>query len=283
MVTRREILAFVHIEKAAGTTLNYILRKNFLFRHYDVRPFHASSGRLFRAKDFEMALRINPFLKSISGHSIAPYIPITNLAPNLQYITLLRDPIERYISQYYYWNNVLNKTLSFEEFLSIERIANFQTRKIAGSENLERAKTILLENFLLAGVVEQFNEFLLVLQKKLAPIQFDPLYQMENVASAPQNYLKTKRDILKNYLEEIISKNKLDIELYNFVKHEVFAKEKEDYGPQFLNDLERFARKLEGYKWSVLNCLDYLYRKLYLDPLTGIVRIRNGLPYRGSY
>jgi hypothetical protein len=66
---KNKITAFVHIEKAAGTTLNHILRHNFFLRYIDVRPFFKESKGLFLSKDLEVARRVLPGLSCISGHS----------------------------------------------------------------------------------------------------------------------------------------------------------------------------------------------------------------------
>ena len=276
------ILVFVHIEKAAGTTFNYILRKNFLFRHYEVRPFSIQSRKIFQPNDFKLALTINPFIKSISGHSISPTVNLTNIYPNLRYITLLRDPIKRYVSHFWYWIKRLKRNLTFEDFLQIEDLWNFQTKKIAVCENLEIAKEILKNKFWLVGIVEEFDEFLLILKNKLLPLSFDPLYRKENVGLGNKKYRYYMAWLIEKYSKDIIQRNKIDLQLYEFVK-ENFYQEKQNYSSVLKKELLDFRDKLSSYKWPISIYLDFIYRKLYIDIVTGIIRKKRGLPYKGSY
>ena len=279
----KNIIVFVHIEKAAGTTFNHILRTNFFFRHYDIRPFSVESNRVFQIRDLEVALKINPFIRSISGHSIIPTVPLKTILPDLRYITLLREPTSRYVSQYYYWTKQLRKRISFQDFLMTKATFNVQTKKIAGEENLKRAKSILRRNFFLVGIVEEFDQFLLVLKKRLLPEFFDPGYRKQNVAITDSAYVKKRAEILRSYYTEIVDRNKLDIKLYNYVKQDVFRKEKDNYGPDFAEAVNAFRQRLQSYRWPISRYLDYFYRKLYIDPATGIIRMKNTLPYKGSY
>ena len=277
------IIIFVHIEKAAGTTLNHILRCNYLFRHYDVRPFSKKSKGAFQPEDFKLALKINPFLKSISGHSIRPFINLSKITNNLRYITVLRDPIRRYISRFHYLKHKFQPSLTFEDFLRNKDSHNFQVRKIAGDLNVEKAKTILKERFFHVGITEEFDLFLVSLKMKLEPEPFNPGYRKQNVALKKREYEVVKQELLKNYKDAIIDCNKADMKLYEFVKNELLEKDKENFAKELNRELRQFRESLEHFKWPAIRYLDYLYRKLYLDPLTGFIRIRNGLPYKGSY
>ena len=101
---------------------------------------------------------------------------------------------------------------------------NFQTRKIAGSLDVNKAKIILSEKVFLAGTIEKFDNFLTILRAKLAPQKFNFNYTRKNVARV--NIIKN--DIYKNlekYRDQIIENNLLDIELYDFVKNDLFQRE----------------------------------------------------------
>ncbi len=77
--------------------------------------------------------------------------------------------------------------------------------------------------------------------------------------------------------------NKLDNELYSYVKNEIIVKEKEKYGSNFEGDLKRFKNENRNYSKKLFLYLDYLLRKCYYEPMFGIIRKKNGLPAKGSY
>ncbi len=134
------MLAFIHIEKAACQTFTRILENNYVLRSCRVAPLNKEHRGVFKWADLKMLLRINPFIYAFAGHSVVPYSDFDKHLPNIKYITILRDPIQRYISHYQYWLQDLKTQISFEKFMSLEDLKDFQTKKIAGSADLCAAK-----------------------------------------------------------------------------------------------------------------------------------------------
>ena len=273
------ILAFVHIEKAAGTTIIHLMRHNFFLRYVDVRPLSGEFEQIFTSKDMQMTMMVNPFLVCVGGHSVKPYSDIKERWPQVRYITLLRNPIRRYISQYVYWRDKRLKNIEFDEFLTIDWVSNLQVKKLAGSENFKLALKNL-EQFFLVGCVEQFDEFLVLLRKKLKPQDFYPYYRAHNVS----NLKKIREENFSKYYEKIAEKNRLDIELYDHVKSKIMPEQIWSYGSGFAHDVSEFKRQNAGRRPLLAKRrIDYLYRKLYLEPVTGLIRLMNGFPFKGSY
>lgn len=272
----KRLLAFVHVEKAAGTSLIHVLRQLYCGAHLDVRPFSASSSSVFTASDLCTARRVLPGLRCIAGHSVVPWSDLCDV----DYVTLLRDPVKRYLSHYQHWVERKGCQLAFEEFLANDEMSNFQTKKIAGSDDLERAKGLLGERFLLAGCVEDFDAFLVLLARLTSQPHDRFFYTQENKAL---NTVIRKPDYEK-YMPAIRENNASDIQLYGHVKEVFFPACVERYGADFKSDLDRFC--VENTRRQGRNrrhVVDYLLRKAYLEPVTGLLRLANGLPYRGSY
>ena len=278
----KDMLAFVHIEKAAGTTFIHILRSNFFMRYCDVKPLESKSEKLFSPNDFKKVITINPFVKCIAGHSINPTIKLLSVVPNIKYITILRNPIERFVSQYQYWVEGMGKKLTFEQFLK-SGAANLQTKKIAGTANLSKAKKILTKSFFLVGIVEEFDQFLILLKNKMKPFDFEPMYEIKNFSNSKSPIKKKINRGIEDYYDDIIKVNLLDIDLYNFAKDYLLPKEKENYGKNFINDLNNFKSLPKKHFKDFKMYTDYFFRKCYYDPIFKIIRKKNGLPAKGSY
>lgn len=275
------ILAFVHIEKAAGTTFIHLLRKNFFPRYMDVRPVVRHGKGNLTASDLRLLSRINPFLRCIAGHSVQSSSDLEEYWPGIRFVTILRNPVDRYISQFKYWNRQLGKNVTFDQFLENEDTWNFQTKKIAGRNDLALAKSELSDRFFHVGTVEDFDEFLLMLRQKLRPIPFDVSYSLKNAGDKRTDF---HQRIADRHYDEIASKNDLDLQLYDFVNETLLPQYRSEYGTGLRQDARKFAEWNTTFEdQSFKLYLDYAVRKLYCEPITGVLRKLNGLPYRGSY
>lgn len=277
----KPILANVHIEKAAGQTFISILENNFTYRHSRVKPLLKEDHGVFSAASMKKVMRINPFVQVISGHSVVPFSDIDSLVPGVQYITIFREPISRYISHYQYWIEKMTRSISFEEFLSIRDLHNFQTKKIAGCDDLSKALYILNNKFFAVGIVEELDTFLRILQAKLFPRRFDIYYRAKNVGDANLKSRLTAQ--LDQYKQEIAQANNIDTKLYEYVKQELVHREKlilnrsHDLVADALPPRsERSVSKVMANAWKI-------YRNFYYSPIVKTIRLLNGLSPNGSY
>jgi hypothetical protein len=88
---------FLHIPKNAGSTLHLVMEANF-------RPWEIFSFRFPRERSFRKLISMSPSrlsrLQTIKGHW--PY-GLHQLGPaEARYVTLLRDPVKRFVSEYNY-------------------------------------------------------------------------------------------------------------------------------------------------------------------------------------
>jgi hypothetical protein len=247
MIKRKHnTIIFMHIPKAAGSTLNrMIIYKQYPeYSIFELEfPYMESLNKLKKKSDIE----INK-IKLIQGHmgfGIHEYLPQSST-----YITIIRNPIERVISYYYYILNrpfphpfcdeVTNKKINLEKMSLKEFICsglardmeNGQTRRLAGAKGIiypgqctpeifERAKENIQKHFYLVGLVEKFDETLILLKKNLG--WRNCYYVKINV----NNLRKNSQFIDKKTIELIKEYNYFDIELYDFVS-EKFKELSED-------------------------------------------------------
>lgn len=265
------MLFFLHIPKTAGSTFRSIARRYFQPEQIMDRRALLLYCRAHGIPDsdrhripFETALEwLSPEIKSgvkcLYAHmryGMHQFFP-----GHGNYLTILREPVARFISGYYYvlrqQSNPLHEAVKckrIEDFFELDTLRGFgtefdlskrnlQTRMISGisdpdnPEILSVAKERLREDFSYFGISELFDESLVgfsqsPIGRHLAwPVLY---YTPRNVGS---NY---KRDIPlpPNFVETVKERNKLDIALYEYAL-DLFKKNISKI-PDFDAKLQRF-------------------------------------------
>jgi hypothetical protein len=244
--------------KSAGTTFNYILRNNY------GRDFVGTHKEPFTPEDLRILLSFNKNIKAIAGHHLRSFTGLDSVGPHLKYITFLRDPIGRHISHYNHAKIRGYHRLTLEEWtekLPEHAELNYNTKFIAGSEDLGKAKKILAEDFAFVGLTENFDESLILMKQRLNLQNFDIRYQRGNVS--PKT-LTTKSEISDDFMQELRALNRIDYELYRFVQNELFEKQKCKYGNRFIDDLDNFRHANENYRFSKFKIWTYKVERYWL-------------------
>lgn len=264
-----QTVIFLHIPKAAGTTLHDIIDRQFeagsIFSNNKVvaarlgqdwnrmpaeQRWEIARSELIQLTDAQKA-RLNV----IKGHMVFGW---HEFLPNpCVYITLLRDPLDRVISLYYYIHQleghylrdeIMSKNMGLKDFVSSGlswSADNGQTRMLSGvgdgigwgqcsDETLEVAKRNIREHFALVGLFERFDETVLLLRKRFGWRM--PFYVKRNVTRRRS----AKRDIPDETREAIIRHNKLDVELYRYACG-LFDTLVDRQGPFFKLELSTFS------------------------------------------
>ena len=268
--------AFVHIEKAAGTSLIHLLRENFFLKYIDVRPLSNPTNHIFSCEDLETYLRINPFLKCFGGHSVKPYSNLEEFFPNIHYFTILRDPVQRYVSQFQYLVKINRIPNNFKSFLNNSYYHNFQSKKLDKLGDPNAAYEILKDKMINVGLVEEMETFLIRLKMALSPLSFRPYRKIINASK------QNKEAIFKieTYKNDIFRNNEKDIWLYQKVKSELLPKLNKTSQIKDLYTSNHFLNN----RSSKIKCyMDFLIRKAYYECISGVIRNKNGLSFYGSY
>jgi hypothetical protein len=177
------------------------------------------------------------------------------------YFTLLREPVDRVVSHYYFikrapadllHRDVISQRMSLEDLMASGLwldADNGQVRQLSGVKNafqipfgessedmLERAKRNLQQYFAVVGLSEYFDETLLMLKRAF---QWKSIYYVsQNVGEdrPPLDEVSlATREIIQRY-------NSLDIKLHQFAK-DLLTEQIANYGHRFDDDLRRFQKR----------------------------------------
>ncbi len=228
----KKTVVFIHIPKTAGSTFSNVLDRQYnnSYQISGLSPLESLDN--FRNLPLEERKKYD----CVKGHLTSDilqhiYNPLT--------ITFLRDPIELFLSLFYYkkrakWNKDyhLFKDLKLEDFIDLAPEIgndNIQTRYLSetstwhtsevgkniqnlNNDFLSKAKT-RLDDIDYVLFVEDFDKSLLLLKKNLHWKNLH--YSIGNRTSKrPQ-----RSDIDKKIMDKIIELNKYDLELYQYARN----------------------------------------------------------------
>jgi beta-glucosidase/6-phospho-beta-glucosidase/beta-galactosidase len=149
-----------------------------------------------------------------------------------------------------------------ESFLKEKRFDNFMTRRIAGNYDLNKAKRYLDEKFSFVGLIESFDESLVLMRNELFDYDINLNYQKKNV-SRDKNYGIDSKIATKKILEKVKRRNELDIELYEFASKIIFNRYRKSYEGNLDTAIRDLQSQNSKYKFSkIRHFLCILYRWL---------------------
>ena len=255
-MTKRKII-YIHIPKTGGSTLQGIINRTY-----------RKSGRYKVANNRE-ALAIDELdsfakdkIKLIQGHMCFGLHEKFNDPDACTYITMLRDPVRRVISNYYFiltrkthylYDEIVSNNYTLKDYVESGIVANAENAQIrllsnnidvphneCTREMLEQAKSNLDNYFSVVGINEMYDETVLFLQDEFG-WKF-PYYSRLNVTG----HGVKQSDLDEETLAAIRQYNALDIELYEYVKSN-FKKRVEEAGEPFQQRLKKYKRRNKSF------------------------------------
>ena len=266
------MLAFAHIQKTAGVTVEWILRRSFGWHHCEVEPWRNFGGKeryyatTYSAEDHARVLRVYGRVDSIAGHHVKPRGDLAEVYPGVRYFTFLREPVRRTASHYQHMvRNTEEYKQSCEHWLEDERFHNLQTKHIAGVDDAEAAMRVLRERCFFVGLVERFDESLVLFQRRVGDPRLDVRYRRENVASDSSISRRLldeprTRDILE-------AANRTDRILFDRVQRELFPEQCRDFGPGLEEAVEAVRADPWKHRYNGRALLSRARARLVLNPL----------------
>lgn len=219
-------LIFLHIPKAAGSTLHPILERHYSKRIYRTISLPEQLEAFKRLPELERHR-----IRLLKGHM--PFGMHEYLAGHSRYITLLRHPAERIVSHYYYVKRTpghylhhhLVSGMGLAAFASAGlsgEMDNGQVRLLSGHDQdipcgdctrdlLDTAKRNIEQHFAVVGLTERFDESLALMGISLG-WNWTPFYLNRNVTKNKP----VAKQIDPLALAAIQQANPLDFELYDW-------------------------------------------------------------------
>lgn len=184
----------IHIPKTAGTTIGYILDYGTKRRiYFDYSEIYDEKELI---KDIELVKNHKPFLENkfdvIHGHF--RYSKYSGLFPDAKFITCLREPVARTISQFYHVIQEANtgfthyqkimEGMDIIEFAKLPNIVHAQQLFCAGRE---------LSEYDFIFISEDLPNSIYKFQKKFSFERNDPYMMLTGEASIPNTNPKSAR------------------------------------------------------------------------------------------
>jgi len=237
------MLIFLHIPKTGGSTLIPLIDWNYNNQTYSI-PVHRKIQTFIDLPNAEKQT-----IQALQGqlfYGIHQYIP-----QDSQYITILRHPIKRVVSQYFYENvrkQKLGEPLSdspIEHFLEREPFQAYtQLNLIAGGDTIEdalkrplpvdaldRAKTNIESHFPVVGLIDAYDESILLMKRHFGWQR--AFYQQKNVNQGRKRF----EDFSKATQKIIEQACQPELELYEYAQKRLTS-QLEAQDAQFWQDLK---------------------------------------------
>lgn len=265
------LLIHLHIPRNAGSTLGRLLRMKLGFWPPANLLHHAQTLGFYRLEGFERRLatigamsknaqrRVRLF-EAHAGYGLHERLPQPSI-----YLTMLREPIDRAVSVYYYQlqHARIPDDMTLQQFVvtadpqRVWWVDNAQVRYLAGTDGkivdvphgqctrtmLDVAIERLDQAFAFVGIVEQFEASIVLLRRTL---NWRGCYYVASNMAKNRRQIHELQDSELAILTEL---NELDTELYGHASS-LFQRRVEEAGSSFQRELAQFiVRNKRHAKW----------------------------------
>lgn len=232
----KELIYFIHMPKTGGSTLTGVIKNQFSSSEI-LAYYHNQDEIQNKLKQVNM-----DDLKIIHGHYFFGIHEFIDRP--FSYFTILRHPVERVISLYYYLKNIegerydIYREMTLDEFVENKIEDNIQTAYLSGNERkpgLLKAVRNLRRYFDVVGTIEQFDETLYLLGKRYGWTKLH--YKRKNVTASRPHAIevseKTKRLIKQTHHKDLL--------LYKYAQ-KLLTKQLNELNEQEKAELKNFKR-----------------------------------------
>jgi hypothetical protein len=226
-------VAFVHVPRTAGTAFGRMLESVYAGR--PTANFYADADEPIVNARIERFRRLDAVAKNdvalLKGHFVRGFDPALGA---VRYVTLLREPLPRLVSYYFYALRegahylhayLMQRRLGLEAFLASDAsidLDNYQVRAISGCRfasarerveqvHCDEAKRQLEHGFAAFGLTERFDESLALIARTIG-------WRLPPSIRANAGSYDPALVISEQCRERFLHKNRFDVELLAFAR-----------------------------------------------------------------
>ncbi|UVM49095.1 MULTISPECIES: sulfotransferase family protein [unclassified Pseudomonas] len=226
-------IAFVHIPRTAGTSFGTML--DDLYCGSQSAKFYGDEQSSVVNEKIDAFRNLSASEKAgfdmLRGHFVYGF---DSDLRDIHHVTLLREPIQRLISFYFYalkdrsnylHSYLLQRRLGLEQFLQSDAsidLDNYQVRAISGARfgsvrervsqrHLDEAKYNLVERFTAFGLTEQFD-------RSMNRFARDFMWDLPQLERQNEGAYGPDVTLSESCLSYVTERNQFDMELYGFAK-----------------------------------------------------------------
>jgi hypothetical protein len=239
------LLVFLHLAKTGGRTLDTVFRSSYGAGYVQAEPWLPPRPMGWGDGDFILPtygpdevrrlLRLWPWTRAMGGHTLTLWTGAHEVRP-VRYVAFLREPISRGASHYQYHVNTTPEPLDWDTWCRWSEHHNHQTRYFDRAGDPDKAIAAIERHGVFVGLLERFEESLLLMQRLVAP-ELQVAYKRHNTA-ASNDLARTLKDdpVRRARLAEMYA---ADIPLHAWVRDVLWPRYEEAYGPSLAADAER--------------------------------------------
>ena len=167
-------------------------------------------------------------MESIASHNLSPSNDLSSVSRQVQWFTIMREPIKRYISHFQFYVNRwgYNKT-AFDDWLDLDYHKNNQVKMIAGKDDIDSAIE-LIRGFSVVGLQENYTDSMNMLASFTGNLYVPDLIRKKKNTARNRHVEGWVKQHWSRFEQKLIEANDLDLELYRFVKKELFPAQMKD-------------------------------------------------------
>lgn len=233
------MLAFTRNKRCGGATVESVLRASFNYRHCELTVRRTRrDDPVVAAEELARTQFVYPSLESVSGRGVVPWSNLATTYPHLRFFTFVRTPLERCASEYQHRVGFGGLRKTFESWIQSPAARNHQVRQLCGAEDADLAIDMIRGRMGFVGLVERFNESLVLFRRWANDGRIDIRYHAKNVSRDRRIRCQLLRNLETRRL--LIDANREDLKLHDYIAQTVFPQQIGEYGARFEMDLEAF-------------------------------------------